>query len=136
MGDTLYDTLGPIVNSDLFANATLFTLIQFCKTSIRVLVGFLCLSCVCTARYTVVCFCVCVCVDYYGRSNKLSASKSFYRLLVIFSWIAICGLLRSRVIARFAYLECHCSFFRTVHSKTCPWSVATVLSSWFCTRTL
>ncbi len=26
-------------------------------------------------------------------------------------------MLRSRVMARFAYLECHC---RIVHSKTCP----------------
>ena len=29
----------------------------------------------------------------------------------------------------FAYLECHCSLFRRVRSKTCPWSVATLLSS-------
>ncbi len=28
----------------------------------------------------------------------------------------------------FAYLECHCSLFRRVRSKTCPWSVATLLS--------
>ncbi len=48
----------------------------------------------------------------------------------MFSWIAICGfaiMLRSRVIARFAYLECHCSLFRTVRSETC--SVATIVSS-------
>ncbi len=28
----------------------------------------------------------------------------------------------------FAYLECHCSLFRKVRSKTCPWSFATLLS--------
>ncbi len=38
-------------------------------------------------------------------------------------------MLRSRVMARFAYLECHCSLFRTVVSETCPCSVATLLSS-------
>ncbi len=32
-------------------------------------------------------------------------------------------------MARFAYLECHCSLFRTVRSEACPWSVATLLSS-------
>ena len=42
----------------------------------------------------------------------------------------ICKIMfHSRVIARFAYLECHCSLFRTVRSKTCPCSVATLLSS-------
>ncbi len=45
-------------------------------------------------------------------------------------------MLRSRVMARFAYLECHCSLFRTVRSKSCPCSVATLLSSYLCTRTL
>ena len=44
------------------------------------------------ARYTVVCLCVCVCVRVLQPLNdKLSASKSFYWLLVTFSWIAICG---------------------------------------------
>ncbi len=33
------------------------------------------------------------------------------------------------VIARFAYLECHFSLFRTVRCETCPCSVATLLSS-------
>ncbi len=28
----------------------------------------------------------------------------------MFSWIAICGFALSRVIARFAYLECHLAF--------------------------
>ncbi len=32
-------------------------------------------------------------------------------------------------MARFAYLECHCSLFRTVHSKICSWSVTTVSSA-------
>ncbi len=41
--------------------------------------------------------------------------------------------LLSRVMARFAYLECHC---RIVRSQTCPPSVATLLSSYLCTRTL
>ncbi len=45
-------------------------------------------------------------------------------------------MLRSRVMARFAYLECHCSLFRTVLSEICPWSVATLLSSYLCTKTL
>ncbi len=45
-------------------------------------------------------------------------------------------MLCSRVMARFAYLECHCSLFRTVRSETCPCSVATLLSSQLCTRTL
>ncbi len=30
---------------------------------------------------------------------------------------------------KFAYLECHCSLFRTVRSKVSPWSVATLLSN-------
>ncbi len=45
-------------------------------------------------------------------------------------------MLRSRVMARFAYLECHCSLFRTVRSETCPCSVATLLNSQLCTRAL
>ncbi len=43
-------------------------------------------------------------------------------------WTSDLQMLRSRVMARFANLECHCSLFRTVRSKTCPWSVATLLS--------
>ncbi len=38
-------------------------------------------------------------------------------------------ILGSRVIDSFAYLECYHSLFRTVRSKICPWSVATLLSS-------
>ncbi len=51
----------------------------------------LCLGAHAQARYTVVCLCVCVsvCVDCYSCSR--SASKSFYRLLVMFSWILIRG---------------------------------------------
>ncbi len=36
-------------------------------------------------------------------------------------------MLRSRVLCSFTYLECHCSLFRRVRSKTCPWCVATLL---------
>ncbi len=47
------------------------------------------------ARYTVVCFCVCVCVCLCRLLQLLkdqwSASRSFYRLLVMFSWILIRG---------------------------------------------
>ena len=43
---------------------------------------------------------------------------------------SICKImLRSRVMPSFAYLECHCSLFRRVRSKTCSPSVATLLSS-------
>ncbi len=47
-------------------------------------------------------------------------------------WTSDLQTLRSRVMARFvmarfANLECHCSLFRTIRSKTCPWSVATLL---------
>ena len=42
----------------------------------------------------------------------------------------------SRFMPSFAYLEHHCSLFIRVRSKTCLWSVATLLSSYFCTRTL
>ena len=38
-----------------------------------------------------VCVCVCVCV-YRLLKDQRSASKSFNRLLVMFSWIRICGL--------------------------------------------
>ncbi len=51
------------------------------------------------ARYTVVCSCVCMCVCVSVCLCRLlqllkdqrSASKSFYRLLVMFSWILIRG---------------------------------------------
>ncbi len=61
--------------------------------------------------------CVCVC-----RLLQLlkDPSKSFYRLLVTFSWISIRGLqnklmLRSRVMASFAYFEGHCRLVRLLH---------------------
>ena len=73
---------------------------------------------------------VCLCRVLQLLNDMWSTSKIFYRLLVMFSWIEICKImLRSRVIARFSYLECHCSLFRTVWSETCPCSVATLLSS-------
>ncbi len=83
-----------------------------------------------------VCVCVCVCVRACVRAHRLLqllkdqliASKSFYRLLVMFnSWICKI-MLCSRVMPSFVYLECHCSLFRRVRSKTCPWSVAILLS--------
>ncbi len=61
--------------------------------------------------------CVCVCVCARARVCRLllllkdesSASQSFYRLLVMFSWILIPGfvLLGSRVMPSFAYFEYH-----------------------------
>ncbi len=60
------------------------------------------------ARYTVVCLCVCLSESAYSCS-KINEVKvlSFYRLLVRFSWIAICGLqLHS---SSYGYLECHCT---------------------------
>ncbi len=87
-----------------------------------------CPSCVC------VCVCVCVCRPLQLLKDESSASKSFYRLLVMHvyldfnSWICKI-MLRSRVMPSFAYLECHCSLFRRVRSKTCSPSVTTLLSS-------
>ncbi len=57
--------------------------------------------CACASEvYTVVCLCVCVCVSVCPSvclcrlllllKDESSASKSFYRLLVMFSWIRIC----------------------------------------------
>ena len=84
------------------------------------------------------CVCVCVCVRACVRACRLlqllkdesSASKSFYRLLVmdLNSWICQI-MLGSRVMPSFAYLECHCSLFRRTRSQTCLPSVATLLSS-------
>ena len=53
---------------------------------------FLCLGAHAQARYTVVCVCVCVCVcrPLQLLKDESSASKSFYRLLVMF--ILICDL--------------------------------------------
>ncbi len=84
-----------------------------------------------------VCLSVCLCRLLQLLKDQRSASKGFYGLLVMDfnSWICKI-MLRSRVMARFAYLECHCSLFRTVQSETCPCSVATLLSSQLCTKTL
>ena len=93
----------------------------------------LCLGAHAQARYTVVC--LCVCVDRYScsrmnqvkvRVSKLQASSHVY--LDFNSWICKI-MLRSRVMPSFAYLECHCSLFRRVRSKTCSPSVTTLLSS-------
>ncbi len=57
------------------------------------------------------CLCVCLCRLLQLLKDESSASKSFYRLLVMFTWILIrwiCKImLRSRVMLSFAYLECH-----------------------------
>ncbi len=103
------------------------------------------------ARYTVVCLCVCVasevygsvfvclcvcvsvCVDCYScsRINEVQVQVSiligFYSHVFLDFNLWICKImLRSRVMARFAYLEC---LFRAVRSETCPCSVATLLIS-------
>ncbi len=64
------------------------------------------------------CVFVCLCMYRLGYSYSM---KSFYKLLVRFSWANI--MLRCRLIA----LGMHCSIFRTVHSKNCPWSVANLV---------
>ncbi len=59
----------------------------------------LCLGAHAQARYTVVCVCVCVCVCVraYVRGVRAyvtaaqGSMKSFYRLLVMLSWISIRG---------------------------------------------
>ena len=57
----------------------------------------LCLGAHAQARYTVVCLCVCVsvcvcvCRPLQLLKDESSASKSFYRLLVMFTWILIRG---------------------------------------------
>ncbi len=51
----------------------------------------LCLGAHALARYTVVCPCVCLCRLLQLLKDQRSASKSFYRLLVMFSWILIRG---------------------------------------------
>ncbi len=73
--------------------------------------------CMCIYR-----LCVCVCVDCYSCSRiNQGASKSFYSHVYL-------DLIRG--LASFSsYAYTHCSLFRRVRSKTCPWSVATLLSS-------
>ncbi len=93
------------------------------------------------------CVCVSVCLHVQTATAAQRSMKwkqeSFYRLLVAFSCSWICKIMHhSRVIARFAWnaivapLQRHCSLFRTVRSETCSRSVATLLSSQLCTRTL
>ncbi len=89
------------------------------KTFVKIC--FLCLGAHAQARwYTVVCVraCVCVSIGFYSHVY-----------LDVNSWI--CKIMQ--VMPSFAYLEC---LFKRVHSETCPWSVATLLSSLLCTRTL
>ena len=66
------------------------------------------------------CVCVCMCRLLQMLKDESSASKSFYRLLVMDfnSWICKI-MLCSRVMPSFAYLECHCSLFRRARSQTC-----------------
>ena len=65
------------------------------------MIQLLCLGAHAQARYTVVCLCVCVsvcvcvcvcvCRPLQLLKDESSASKSFYRLLVMFTWISIRG---------------------------------------------
>ena len=81
--------------------------------------------CTCASECVYVCVCVCVCVDSYCNScssiNELQVRVSI-------------GLQASSnvfldfnitLFSSYAYLECYCSLFRRVRSKTCPWSVPT-----------
>ncbi len=49
--------------------------------------GSVCVWCVCVC----VCVCVCLCRLLQLLNDQSSASKSFYRLLVMFTWILIRG---------------------------------------------
>ena len=51
---------------------------------------FVCL-CVCVSVCLCVCVSVCVCRPLQLLKDESSASKSFYRLLVMFTWILIRG---------------------------------------------
>ncbi len=51
---------------------------------------------------------------------QVRVSKASSKVFLDFN-LWICKImLRSQVMARFAYFECHCSLFRTVRSETCP----------------
>ncbi len=78
---------------------------------------------------------VCVCRLLQLLKDQSSVSKSFYSTHVYLDF-NLWDLQNNALFSSYAYLKCHCSLFRRVHSKTCPWSVATLLSSWLCTRTL
>ena len=77
---------------------------------------------------------MCVCVDYFRCSRinevqvRVSIGSSSHVFLACYLWICKIKLC-SRVMPSFAYLECHCSLFRRVRSKTFSPSVATLLSS-------
>ncbi len=64
----------------------------------------LCLSAHARARDTVVCLCVCVCLCRLLQllKDESSASKSFYRLLVMFTWILFVDLQNNALFASYA----------------------------------
>ncbi len=74
---------------------------------------------------------VCLCVDCCScsRINEVQVRVASSHVFLGLQFVDLQIMLCSRVIARFAYLECHCSLFRTVRNKTCPCSVSTLLSS-------
>ncbi len=86
---------------------------------------------VCVRVCLSVCLSVPVCVGCYSCSMINEGVSSHVFLDCNLYSFAIIIMLRSRVIARFAYLERLFSLFRTAsaYSKTCPWSVAILLYS-------
>ncbi len=83
------------------------------------------------------CVCVSVCVDCYSCSRinevQVRVSIGFQSCFLGWQWL---DLQNKALFLSYAYLECHCSPFRRVRSKICSPSVATLLSSQPCTRTL